>query len=107
MQSVGAREGDLMKLARGWLVLSSFVVVGCLGPGSAQTQPPNVDFGFPDFDGGVPFVGPQPTFGPTVSAATPPPALSGGTLLMLKDGHSAFAADPDRDQVYFIDLRTP
>jgi mono/diheme cytochrome c family protein len=42
--------------------------------------------------------------GPVVSAAEPPPALSGGTLLVLSDGKTAFAADPDRDLLYFADL---
>ena len=91
----------------GLLVLSSFVVVGCLGPGSARTDPPNIDFGFPDFDGGVPFAGPQPFFGPTVSAPTPPPALSGGTLLLLKTGTPRSRLIPDRDLAYFVNLTTP
>ena len=47
---------------------------------------------------------PQPTFGQTVSQAAAPPALSGGTLLILSDGKTAVASDPDRDQVYVIDL---
>jgi hypothetical protein len=42
---------------------------------------------------------------PAVSAGAAPPALSGGTLLVLADGQTAFAADPDRDQLYFADLR--
>ena len=46
----------------------------------------------------------QPTFGPTMKAAVPPPAISGGTLRILPDGHTAVAADPDRDQVYVVDL---
>ena len=46
----------------------------------------------------------QPTFGPTIKATVPPPAISGGTLRILPDGHTAVAADPDRDQVYVVDL---
>ena len=42
--------------------------------------------------------------GPTVSADRAPPALSGGTLLVLGDGTTAFAADPDRDLLSFADL---
>jgi hypothetical protein len=42
--------------------------------------------------------------GPTVSADRAPPALSGGTLLVLTDGTTAFAADPDRDLLSFADL---
>ena len=45
-----------------------------------------------------------PDFGVTVSAAVPPPPLSGGTLAILADGRTAFASDPDRDQLYVVDL---
>ncbi len=48
--------------------------------------------------------GPQPEFGPTVTQATPPPPISGGTLTMLSDGNTAVAADPDRDQIYAVDI---
>ena len=44
------------------------------------------------------------SIGSTVAAAVPPPAISGGTLRILADGHTAVAADPDRDQVYIVDL---
>jgi hypothetical protein len=46
----------------------------------------------------------QPQYGSTLAAAVPPPAISGGTLRILADGHTAVAADPDRDQVYIVDL---
>ncbi len=36
--------------------------------------------------------------------ATPPPAVSGGTLRVLSDGLTAVAADPDRDLIYVVDL---
>jgi DNA-binding beta-propeller fold protein YncE/mono/diheme cytochrome c family protein len=39
-----------------------------------------------------------------VTAGTPPPPISGGTLIALKDGLRAVAADPDRDAVYIVDL---
>ncbi|HEX9103758.1 MAG TPA: hypothetical protein VF997_16220, partial [Polyangia bacterium] len=102
-----------MKLVGG-MVLLSLGMAGCWGIGSADTNqfqpspPPGEGPGF-GFDLGLPGgpLGPQPTFGPTVSAATPPPPLSGGTLVMLKDGKSAFAADPDRDQAYLVALATP
>ncbi|MEP6655140.1 MAG: hypothetical protein ABJA82_17380, partial [Myxococcales bacterium] len=42
--------------------------------------------------------------GPTQSATTTPPAISGGTLMVMPDGARAVAADPDRDQIYVIDL---
>lgn len=90
-----------MKLVVVGLVVSSFVAVGCI-PSQQQFEP---DFGEPDFfDGGVPFVGPQPSFGPTVTATTPPPPLSGGTMVVLAGGKGAVAADPDRDLVYVVDL---
>lgn len=44
----------------------------------------------------------QPTFAPTFTAALPPPPVSGGTLLALRDGNIAVAADPDRDAVYVV-----
>ncbi len=50
-------------------------------------------------------VGSQPTFGSTVSQASSPPPISGGTLLLLKDGRTAVAADPDRDMIFVADLR--
>jgi mono/diheme cytochrome c family protein len=37
-----------------------------------------------------------------VSADTPPPPLSGGTLAVSSDGTVAVAADPDRDLVYVV-----
>ena len=39
-----------------------------------------------------------------VQAATPPPPISGGTLLISADGKYAVAADPDRDRVSIVDL---
>jgi mono/diheme cytochrome c family protein len=50
-----------------------------------------------------------PVFGtPTTAEVTPPP-ISGGTLLMLADRRTAFAADPDRDAVFIaaIDGSSP
>jgi hypothetical protein len=43
----------------------------------------------------------------TVSQAVPPPAISGGTLIVTADGATAVAADPDRDHVYLVDLAGP
>jgi mono/diheme cytochrome c family protein len=34
----------------------------------------------------------------------PPPPISGGTLIIARDGRTAIAADPDRDRVVFVDL---
>jgi hypothetical protein len=48
--------------------------------------------------------GPQPSIPATpTKAATPVPPLSGGTLLVLADG-TAVASDPERDQVYLVDV---
>lgn len=40
-----------------------------------------------------------------VRAATPPPPISGGTLLVTRDGLTIVAADPARDQVSVVALR--
>jgi hypothetical protein len=49
----------------------------------------------------------QPTIpGTPTKAATPVPPISGGTLLVTADGKTAVAADPDRDQVYVVDVAT-
>jgi len=65
------------------------------GKGVPQTVPPGIP-GFALF---------PPQFGTTaVNAAVAPPAISGGTLRILADGHTAVAADPDRDKVYIVDL---
>jgi len=45
-----------------------------------------------------------PNVGTTHSEDVAPPAISGGTLLVLADGKTAVAADPDRDAVYLVDL---
>jgi hypothetical protein len=41
----------------------------------------------------------------STGSASPPP-LSGGTLLVLSDGSTAVAADPDRDAIYVVDTAT-
>jgi hypothetical protein len=41
---------------------------------------------------------------PLPTPLTSPPALSGGTLLILRDGKTAVAADPDRDALFVVDL---
>lgn len=45
-----------------------------------------------------------PDFGPVVTQAVPPPAISGGTMLLSQDGVTAIVADSDRDTVSFVDL---
>ncbi len=39
-----------------------------------------------------------------VSAKVPPPPISGGTLLSLKNGHTVVASDPDRDAIFVVDV---
>src|SRR5205823_5468718 len=52
-----------------------------------------------------PMVSPlSPAFTATVRALTPPRPISGGTLLVSRDGKLAVAADSDRDRVYVVDL---
>jgi hypothetical protein len=41
--------------------------------------------------------------GPAVKAATPPPAVSGGNLLVTKDGKYVVVADSDRDRLLVVD----
>ncbi len=48
----------------------------------------------------------RPVFGPTVTASVPPPPISGGTLLVTRDGSRAIAADSERDRVYVVNLKT-
>jgi cytochrome c553 len=67
-----------------------------------------VPFGSVGEDGG-PFsscapAAPVPIFGTPVSCSTPPPPISGGTLVILKDDSKAVVADPDRDAIYIVDL---
>jgi hypothetical protein len=47
---------------------------------------------------------PHPDFGPTVTLASAPPAISGGTLLLTQSGTTLVASDSDRDQIYVVDL---
>jgi mono/diheme cytochrome c family protein len=103
------------------VVLVALMGAGCV-PGARESGPPEP----PDVVGPVqpppPRMGgtggagaPPMPIGPTapgtgifagsaVSAAKAPPPVSGGTLLMLSDGKTAFASDPDRDALYLADL---
>jgi hypothetical protein len=46
---------------------------------------------------------PTPLQRPDMQADVAPPPISGGTLLVTHDGTLLVAADPDRDQLYFVD----
>jgi mono/diheme cytochrome c family protein len=72
---------------------------GVIDPNSALCSPPVA--GAMPFFPSSPF---PPRVGPAVSQITAPPAISGGTLRVLKNDHLAVAADPDRDRVYIVDL---
>jgi mono/diheme cytochrome c family protein len=41
-----------------------------------------------------------------LTAASPPPPISGGTIAVSSDGMKVVAADPDRDNIYVIDPET-
>ncbi|MEM6992903.1 MAG: c-type cytochrome [Myxococcota bacterium] len=43
---------------------------------------------------------------PVVRAAKTPPPITGGTLLITRDGSFAVAADPDRDLIHVVNLAT-
>ena len=43
-------------------------------------------------------------FCPIVSQTSPPPPISGGTLVALANGQTAVAADPDRDTIWVVDV---
>ncbi len=43
--------------------------------------------------------------GPVLSPAKAPSAISGGSLIALKDGVTAVAADPDRDRLWIVDTK--
>ena len=84
--------------------------IGTVTPSPLCGQTSNTGVGG-GFTGGAPtpggFFSPfPPQYGTTVAAPTPPPAISGGTLRILADGHTAVAADSDRDQVYIVNLTT-
>jgi hypothetical protein len=85
------------------------VTTGGGDDGGLPTLPPTGDDSgiFPVGVGGG--CGPQlpvPNFGAPVTCATPPPPISGGTLIITKDGTKAIVADPDRDAIYVVDLTT-
>ena len=104
-----ARAGHVLSMNRG--KVGVLAAMACAGVSAAVGCSHQV------VDGGQSFVGSgsatapssgssptQPSFGPTVVASQPPPPISGGTLLVTRDGKTAVAADPDRDAVYGVDM---
>ena len=118
------RTYSSVRLIGGWhsghAVLSAFAVTwfalfGCTPPDLRSTATPPQDHpgmqGLPDPGGGGGGGGggeshpdPDAPWGPTIHSAVAPVPISGGTLLVTRDGKTAIAADPDRDQVSFVDL---
>jgi YD repeat-containing protein len=91
-----------------------------VAPGADDVSPPE-EFPVADdtSDASIPFedaafaidggfgCGPQapvPDFGTPVTCGAPPPPISGGTLLVTRDGSMAIASDPDRNEVFVVDL---
>src|SRR6266542_3415835 len=83
-------------LHRSIFALVSLVAIGC-GPHISREEV-------------VPGPGPQPgdgqLFGGTVTRAPVAYPISGGTLLVTRDGTTAVASDPDRARVFLADLST-
>ena len=73
-------------------------------PVDAGTLAVRRDGGGPPADAGFNGRSLGSSVGPTRIADDPPPPLSGGTLLVTRDGRAAVAADPDRDRVWIVDL---
>jgi len=68
---------------------------GSAGAGGDIAITPGLPVGISEF---------PPSLGTTYSQPVAPPAVSGGTLLVLADGKTAVASDPDRDRIYVVDL---
>lgn len=83
-------------------------LVGCAGPTPLDLPPLESSSGNEDASApaGDPDEPPEPEpIDPrdVVEAATPPPPIYGGTLLVLDDGRSVVVADPDRGVVHVVD----
>jgi mono/diheme cytochrome c family protein len=110
-----------MNTKRAALVLAACFTAGCVDDPTRPTIIP--DTSDPSF-GPTPDVGSAPGAAgaggsgpidtkagvysePLVTANPPPPPVSGGTLLVLADGHKAAVADPDHDQVLIVAIDAP
>ena len=84
-------------------------LIGCAGPTPLDLPPLESssgtdDAGAPAGESDEP-TEPKPTDPrAVVDAATPPPPIYGGTLLVLDDGRSVVVADPDRGVVHVVDV---
>ena|SRR6266545_5390833 len=80
-----------------WLSTAALAVVSACHGGSPRSSSL---FETPEADGG------SPTSSETVSLRlNAPPPVSGGTLLVLRDGQTTVASDPDRDKIFVVDLQ--
>lgn len=100
-----------MTLIRTACVLLVSSLVGCAAgghPGQSDDSPPPSSGSSSFGTGGSGVAGPLIDAGtysePLVVAKLPPPPVSGGTLLVIAQGHKAAVADPDHDQVLIVDL---
>lgn len=91
---IGAKLGPAGLAGVAFMAIAAVAWAGCSNNTSTATTSRPAAFGGPI----------QPTFGKTVVASTPPPPVSGGTLLVTHDGKHAVAADPARDAIYVVDL---
>jgi cytochrome c553 len=91
---------------RSWSLRSSSLLLALAGLGACTGDGPAPTAAPPDNGGAIPAGPPAaaPPVAPDPSAANLPPPISGGTLLVMRDGLTAVAADPDRDKVYVVDL---
>lgn len=85
--------------ARAILSAISVSLLSMTVPGCAPTREGGVD---------LPAAPPGPEAAPIgvrpPRPSTQPPPISGGTLLVSRDGKTAVAADPDRDRLWIVDL---
>jgi mono/diheme cytochrome c family protein len=75
-------------------------------PTAPDAKPAKLPPKGPDLPGSAPRSSRAIDFGPTVSLDRPPPPLGGASVLVLDDGSSVVATDPDRDRVMLVDLTT-
>jgi len=100
------RDGYRRVLAVGSMGALVALASGC---NVFSTEADGSSGGYAGYDAGVtaiPSPSPAPVLGQTVSLAKSPPSISGGTLLIAADGHTAVAADSDRDAVFVVDTAT-
>ncbi len=85
------------------------LIVALTGCTSSSPWPPLEDRVSPPPTEPPPPTDPRPVVpdaADVVQADVPPPAISGGSLLITADGAFAVAGDPDLDRIYVVDLAT-